>query len=1145
MSAHSEISRPDDDGRPALSDDVQLQSEPTRKRFKPWKSRQESSRGREFEPPRPQSPMLAADPYAFAVPKRVQDWLDGPGAEVSGKTQTELRAIFARQVAVLLVTVPDWMPDQDLTDVPDPSEALQRALKIGSSDSESNPSETSVATSRISTVEQDRTARPQPAQTDRNTVTITSPLVQSGRVGVIAWTDPRGQHELRVKASFEQVHVAAARRLDSQCDSRRANTPKVTGLSHPYLAGLLKDWLESQGGRLIGVPSLASFLLQVVQDLHPFFRADFDKVRGQLETAAQRPEWCIRYDAVDGCLKIVRKDIWLTVHSQTSFDHLVLPTLQESEDMMDHSIRITGKDMSDEQRNSIRQSSAVRLVASYLHRVMQVADKNGRLSPEDSKAISTDFRDDVEKANRMSSKKKVSMAFRSYGGGHYTLVRLGSSERAFRQTDETTISPRAVSMYWYLRDEVDSQALPDYEAIWQEADDSFGKTSVWEAVDFFRRGIAVRNVPISVAVKTRIARHGCPLVGLHEDLCADFFFCRHSGSTDQSALHRRLDPLKAGKMGSKVLCLDHTAQRDARYFVDIHWAERSIKGFTERGRSSLADYISVDQLLAEALPSQVGLSDAFLPLLAKDHGESRKALVLYILGLGAAPRPEYEVDQFLETPSLVWDMSKYLDPSFVRVKRIRSILAQRLPSVDKLFNLRHDSSVGWYQHRPDNIRLTTVSGNRAKSNSVVPFVADLLDYAIFLHQTASRVIGDDEAASILAVIEEILDQAYASGEASVQTWRGSYAKIDARQVERHCRDVLAKTVMETSLPLAASSRNVGKDKGKSKAAELPSSVSMDGDQDEDDDTEDDLNLKSEDFDSFSIDEAFDAAMPSHTVAESLETEREEVRKLMGTEDRFFVPDDLLVRLLPFAHELERRYDSKLRWVQGVPDPYGLDHEYTQPSKVLKAVWMEAVRLETRRRQQCDNRRVFVSGPQCGFTVEDPALRGLSAYSEANNSIFTTLIVSLQSYLEGRLRKCHGTGLKLVSPIVRFLHPSCYSMAHGIHGLPMSHGFSSPSPSSLDPSEYRTLAQNFVFESRYFNFWRGSCRMLISSLDMNKRFGMAFARTQGLDARLSLSEADLDRIDRLTVLWRDDVDQRIHINVYSHTEQTLFHHLTRP
>ncbi|KAI3475504.1 hypothetical protein L1887_63128 [Cichorium endivia] len=742
------------------------------------------------------------------------------------------------------------------------------------------------------------------------------------------------------------------------------------------------------------------------------------------------------------------------------------------------------------------------------------------------------------------------MTFRSYGGGHYALVSLGSHERAFRQTDETTINPRAVSMYWYLRDEVDSQALPDYETIWQEADDSFSKTSVWEAVDFFRRGIAVRNVPISVAVKTRIARHGCPFVGLHEDLCTDFFFCRQSGSTDQSALHRRLDPLKAGKMGSKVLCLDHDAQRSARYFVDIVWAERCIKGFSERDRSDLADHVSVDQLLNEGLSSQVGLSDAFLPLLAADDDESRKALVLYILGLGAAPRPEYVVDQFLETPSLVWDMSKYLDPSFVRVKKVRSILAQRCPSVDKLFNLRHDSSVGWYQHRSDNIRLTTISGNRAKSDSVVPFVADLMDYAIFLHQTASRVIGDDEAASRLAVIEEILDQAYASGEASVQTWRGSYAKIDAKQVERHCRDVLAKTVMETSLPLAASSRKTGKDKGKSRAVDRPSPVSMDSDQDKDDDTEDflsgeDLQLKSEDLDSFSFEEAVDAAMPSHTVAEGLETEREEVRKLMGTEDRFFVPKDLLDRLLPFAHELERRHDSKLRWVQGVPDPYGLDHEDTQPSKVLKAVWMEAVRLETRRRQQCDTLRVFVPGPQCGFDVEDPTLRGLSAYSEANNSIFTTLIVSLQSYLEGRLRKCHGTGLKLVSPSARFLHPSCYSMAHGIHGLPMSHGFSSPTPSSLDPSEYRTLAQNFVFESRYFNFWRASYRMLISSLDMNKRFGMAFARKQGLDDRLSLSEADLERIDRLTVQWRDDMDQRIHINVFSHTEQTLFHHLTRP
>ena len=129
-----------------------------------------------------------------------------------------------------------------------------------------------------------------------------------------------------------------------------------------------------------------------------------------------------------------------------------------------------------------------------------------------------------------------------------------------------------------------------------------------------------------------------------------------------------------------------------------------------------------------------------------------------------------------------------------------------------------------------------------------------------------------------------------------------------------------------------------------------------------------------------------------------------------------------------------------------------------------------------------------------------------------------LIVSMQSYLEGRLQQYHGTGLKLVSPALHYQHPFCYLLAHTIHGIPISHGFSNPLPSSL--SKQSILAQNFVFESRWFNFWRGSQKRLIASFDMNKRFDIAFARRQTLNPGLALSEDKLHNIKKLEVCWSD-------------------------
>lgn len=129
---------------------------------------------------------------------------------------------------------------------------------------------------------------------------------------------------------------------------------------------------------------------------------------------------------------------------------------------------------------------------------------------------------------------------------------------------------------------------------------------------------------------------------------------------------------------------------------------------------------------------------------------------------------------------------------------------------------------------------------------------------------------------------------------------------------------------------------------------------------------------------------------------------------------------------------------------------------------------------------------------------------------------------------------------MISPRRHYLHPLCYSSAHAIHGVEASRGFSTSQPGSLE--DFKKEAQQFVSESKFFNFFRRSDRRVIGSLGMNKHFGIAFVRKQ--DPRLSLAEHDLLKIEKLDVCWWQNIDQRIHTNVYNHTEETLYHHLTR-
>lgn len=83
-------------------------------------------------------------------------------------------------------------------------------------------------------------------------------------------------------------------------------------------------------------------------------------------------------------------------------------------------------------------------------------------------------------------------------------------------------------------------------------------------------------------------------------------------------------------------------------------------------------------------------------------------------------------------------MSKYLDPTFARILDVISVLRQGLPSIDKTFRFRYDStSSKYYQHTSNHIRLVSGAYYFAKNTRFTTHVADLLEYSIFVYQTAS------------------------------------------------------------------------------------------------------------------------------------------------------------------------------------------------------------------------------------------------------------------------------------------------------------------------------------------------------------------------------------------------------------------------
>ena len=109
---------------------------------------------------------------------------------------------------------------------------------------------------------------------------------------------------------------------------------------------------------------------------------------------------------------------------------------------------------------------------------------------------------------------------------------------------------------------------------------------------------------------------------------------------------------------------------------------------------------------------------------------------------------------------------------------------------------------------------------------------------------------------------------------------------------------------------------------------------------------------------------------------------------------------------------------------------------------------------------------------------------------------------------------------------------------------MSYGFSTQHPTSLQ-SDFNKTAQNVWIKSWYFNAWRRATRKTIASLNQNKNFGIAFAwKMATIEPSISLDKDNLRQIEKVQVRWQDETNPLIHINVYNHTEQALYDHLTR-
>lgn len=151
-------------------------------------------------------------------------------------------------------------------------------------------------------------------------------------------------------------------------------------------------------------------------------------------------------------------------------------------------------------------------------------------------------------------------------GYTYNVVSLGNRSRSFSREEDghKEVHPQAAGMYWHLLDSIGKDGIPNYAAIWLDADHCFAMPRLEEALQIVKAGSSICNIPTSDAVKACIVCHGCPIVGLSSNLNGNTFCCCGQGSlADKTTLasistaHKLWEPVLAGKMVLPAHCLFH------------------------------------------------------------------------------------------------------------------------------------------------------------------------------------------------------------------------------------------------------------------------------------------------------------------------------------------------------------------------------------------------------------------------------------------------------------------------------------------------------------------------------------------------------------------------------------------------------------
>lgn len=127
---------------------------------------------------------------------------------------------------------------------------------------------------------------------------------------------------------------------------------------------------------------------------------------------------------------------------------------------------------------------------------------------------------------------------------------------------------------------------------------------------------------------------------------------------------------------------------------------------------------------------------------------------------------------------------------------------------------------------------------------------------------------------------------------------------------------------------------------------------------------------------------------------------------------------------PLPNRWRTRYDVQCLGAGKTPMPFLLQlspdaNEYD----AFILAWQQATKLELHQRCRCDLKRRYKGGPPPPLNdLSGSRLQGLSKYLADNNSAWTIQLFAIQSYLNGRIQKCSGTGLSLSCPVGQPMHP---------------------------------------------------------------------------------------------------------------------------